>query len=159
MPTVATIPTSVPDQLTISGIQQPAEWTKPQLWYPHDYAEFVRDVVVLWPEIGDKCEIVVECVQLESMVVVSTFGFWIVEMSLERAGYVAFTWEETCPLIQTKHSWALITFKEPTKENIEKRRVAEAQRYHEPMTREEKTEVDEVLEMAYARWSRLSAGN
>jgi len=37
-----------------------------------------------------------------------------------------------------------------------RRRVDEAKRYHEDMTKDEEAEVDEILEMAYARWSRLS---
>jgi len=58
--------------------------------------------------------------------------------------------------MQSQSSWGQIEFTEPTEENKERRRVVEAKRYHEDMTKDQEVEVDEILEMAYTRWSRLS---
>jgi len=153
-PTLTTIRTSIPKEFPIEGGPRFAYWAIPKLWYPHDYAEFVRDAVLLWPEIGESCEMVLECVKLELMLVVSTSGFWMVDWCMHKAGCVASTWEETYAVIQSQSLWGQIEFTEPTEENKERRRLDEAKRYHEELTKEEEAEVDEILEMAYARWFR-----
>ena len=139
--------------LPIRGYPHPATWTKPKLWYEHDYNEFVQDVPLLWPEMGHECRIVLEVGILEWILVESRTGFWIAGMWLDTAAFVASTWEETCPRIQKEEWLKGLDFKEPTEENLKKRRAAEVKRFQEPIGAEQLAQVEEILRAMRASWA------
>ena len=59
-----------------------------KIGFVNDY-EDMRFAPILWPEIGGKCSILLECVVLRTILLHGETGFWIVDMFLQWAGYVS----------------------------------------------------------------------
>ena len=90
---------------------------------------------------------------LEWILVESRTGFWIAGMCLDMAGYVDSTWEKTQPKIQDGEWLKGMNFKEPTQENIEKRRLGEVKRFQQPIGAEQLAEVEDILQAMRAWWA------
>lgn len=123
-----------------------AGWTEPQFWLSHDYKEITTFAPILWPEIGAKCTIILECVCMDTTLLLGSTGFWIIDVYLNWAGFVSRSWRETIELIQDTSLWAKAKLQEPTEENIVLFQKAAGARFKDKGYQDNNT-VDEMVNL------------
>jgi hypothetical protein len=82
-------------------------------------------LTVLWPQIGDLCTVVMECVMLQTILLHSDRGIWIVDVALEWSAFVGCSWDVTMPRISEFALWTRVHRVVPTEDNIERQTAME----------------------------------